>query len=368
MAARLRVVGMMSGTSMDGIETALIETDGESLFAFGPHESFAFDPQSRERLMQAKTSARSVKSSSERTGIMAEAETLVGTLHVRALEAFFARHGMTADDIDLIGFHGQTVFHAPQRGITVQLGDAAVLASAFLCETAYDFRSADVAAGGEGAPLAPAYHRALVAMSDLPRPVIVLNLGGVANFTAIDADGDMIACDTGPANALLDDFMAARTGRPYDDQGRLAASGVADETALAMLMDDPYFAAPYPKSLDRDAFDPAPAYALSEADGAATLTAFSARAVAAGLRLLPFRPELIIATGGGAKNPHLLRTIGLETGVQTIPAEKAGWKSQAIEAQCFAYLAARVKRGLPITFPTTTGVPAPLVGGRLISR
>ncbi|MCB1475323.1 MAG: anhydro-N-acetylmuramic acid kinase [Rhodobiaceae bacterium] len=367
MTERLRVLGMMSGTSMDGIETALIETDGESLIAFGPHESFTFDHQSRELLMAAKASARSVGGSSERTAVMTEAEALVGALHVRALEAFFVHNQMTADDVDLIGFHGQTVFHAPDRGITVQLGDASVIARAFRCETAFDFRSSDVAAGGEGAPLAPVYHRALVARSDLPRPVVVLNLGGVANFTAIDMEGDMIACDTGPANALLDDFVAARTGRPFDESGRLAASGSPDEAVLRKLMDDPYFTAPYPKSLDRDAFDPAPAYSLSDADGAATLTAFSARSIAAGLALLPFRPELIVATGGGARNPHLLRMIGLECRVETIPAERVGWTSQAIEAQCFAYLAARVKYGLPITFPTTTGVPAPLPGGRIVS-
>jgi len=357
---------MMSGTSMDGIETALIETDGERVFAFGPHEGFPFDPRSRELLVAAKEAARQVGSSGERNEAMTRAEALVGELHVAALRRFLERHAIAPGSVDLIGFHGQTVFHAPRRGITVQLGDPHALCEAFGCDVAFDFRSADVAAGGEGAPLAPAYHRALVAMSDLPRPVIVLNLGGVANITCIDETGGMIAFDTGPANALLDDFVAARTGRAFDEDGRLAAAGTVDEGALARLMANDYFAMPYPKSLDRDAFDAAPAGTLPDADGAATLTAFTARSIAAAIPLLPARPRLVVAAGGGARNPVMLRMIAAETGVETIPAERAGWTAQAIEAQCFAYLAARVKRGLPITFPMTTGVPEPLTGGRIV--
>lgn len=360
-----RVVAMMSGTSMDGIDVALLETDGERVGGFGPHSSFGYGQAERALLLAAKADARGVAASGERRGAMAEAETLVNRLHADAVRAFLRDHDIDADSIDLVGFHGQTVFHAPERGITVQLGDGAALARELGLPVAWDFRSADVAAGGQGAPLAPVWHRALAAHAGLDEPLVALNLGGVANVTFIAPGHELAAFDTGPANALIDDLVSARAGLKLDEGGRLAAAGRVDEAALARLMDNPYFAAPYPKSLDRDVFDMDAVAVLPLEDAAATLAAFTAHSVAAGIGLLPARPLRIVASGGGARNPVMLSMIGEATGAEVVTADALGWSAAAMEAQAFAYMAARVAKGLPITFPMTTGVREAMTGGRI---
>ena len=263
----------------------------------------------------------------------------------------------------MIGYHGQTVAHRPDRGWTWQIGDGAVLARATGIAVVSDLRSADVAAGGQGAPLLPIYHAALTA--GLERPVAVLNLGGVGNVTFVGADGALVAFDTGPANGLIDSWVEAETGARYDADGALAASGHVDEAVLTAMLDHPYFAAPSPKSLDRNDFTIQPARGLSAADGAATLTAFTAATVAEALDQLPARPKRLIVAGGGRHNPTLLRMIGERTGIAPEASDTLGWDGDAMEAEGFAYMAVRTLKGLPISFPGTTGVPHPLLGGRV---
>jgi anhydro-N-acetylmuramic acid kinase len=374
----VKAIGLMSGTSLDGVDVALIDTDGEAVAAFGPASTCPYSAQDRALFVAALEQARTLTDRDARPGVLAEAEALLTTRHAQALEAFFAAHPHHRD-VAAIGFHGQTVLHRPEIGLTVQIGDGPALARAVRAMTGapgpalvYDLRAADVAAGGQGAPLVPVYHRALARGLAEKGPLLVLNLGGVANITYLDGDADPIACDTGPANALIDDFMQARTGEPLDRDGAMAAAGRVDEAALARLLDHPFFAQRPPKSLDRNDFrvwvaERGGLAAMSTADGAATLTALTAACVAAVLPHLPRRPELLIAAGGGAHNPTLLRMLGARLGLRVLTAEAVGWSSDALEAQAFGFLAVRALRGLPLSFPTTTGVPAPLTGGRVIA-
>jgi anhydro-N-acetylmuramic acid kinase len=246
------------------------------------------------------------------------------------------------------------------------LGDAGLLARGLGLPVAHDFRSADVAAGGEGAPLAPIYHVALARMAGLALPVAVLNLGGVANITLIGAEGEVLAYDTGPANGMIDLWVQAKTSARFDADGRWAASGTVDAGALAALLNHPYFAAPGPKSLDRYDFPLTPVEGLSLEDGAATLTAFTAEAVAMAVRAAPSAPTAVIACGGGRHNPTLINALRERCGVPVTSAEAVGWRGDSIEAEAFAYLAARTARGLPISFPGTTGVAAPMSGGVIV--
>jgi anhydro-N-acetylmuramic acid kinase len=278
---------------------------------------------------------------------------------------------------DLIGFHGQTILHQPApgqpgQGRTWQIGDATLLAWRTGVRVAWDFRSADVAAGGEGAPLAPVFHAALAGA--LRRPVAVLNIGGVANVTwiggdGIGGDGALLACDTGPGNGPLDDWVARHTGAAFDADSALARQGVVDQAVLVRLLVDPYFTRSAPKSLDRLDFARTIAasglQALSPADGAATLVAFTAAAVAA--TKLPMPPLRWLVGGGGRHNPAIMAALRAALRVPVDPVEAVGWDGDALEAQCFGFLAARVAAGLPISFPGTTGAPQPMTGG-ILSR
>jgi anhydro-N-acetylmuramic acid kinase len=297
---------------------------------------------------------------------LAEAERLITERHVEAVEAFLRANEIDRASIDVIGFHGQTVLHRPETRLTVQIGDGHQLARRLGIPVAFDFRAPDVAAGGHGAPLVPVFHRALAEAAGIEMPTVILNLGGVANLTYLAKRGaDPLAWDTGPGNALLDDLMLQRTGSAMDRDGRIAASGVPDEPALRQLLGHPYFQETPPKSLDRNAFSLAPVEALSLADAAATLVAFSAETIAQALLTLPARAQRLIAAGGGTRNPVLMAEISRRTGLAVEPAESLGWSADAMEAQAFAYLAVRSRAGLPLTFPTTTGVPSPMTGGRL---
>ncbi len=300
--------------------------------------------------------------------MLAEAEALITDAHAEAIEAFMAANGMPASEIGVIGFHGQTVLHDPERALTVQLGNGQVLAARLGIPAVYDFRATDVAAGGQGAPIVPVYHRAMVRMLDRAHPVGVLNLGGVANLTFIDGD-EIVAFDTGPGNALIDDFLRLRTGAPYDGEGKAAAAGRVDEAAVARLLAHPFFARRPPKSLDRNAFrswvaEEGNLAGKSTEDGAAILTAVTAAALARAATVLPRVPASWVVGGGGARNPTLMRMIADKlTPARVESADMVGWSADALEAQAFAYLAVRSLRGLPLTFPTTTGVPRPLTGG-----
>lgn len=365
-----RAIGLMSGTSMDGVDVAFIETDGEAQVVQG---AFGFRPYSdaeRRLLRAALADARTLANAAARPGILPQAEAFLTRAHGEAVEAFVKAQGIGLSSVDVIGFHGQTVLHRPEAALTVQIGDGEALAEMLGRPVVYDLRSADVRAGGQGAPLVPVYHRALAQQArrdgcDWPDVVALLNLGGVANATILCGEDEPVACDTGPANALLDDFVLARTGQAFDADGALGGAGILDEAALAALLAHPFFDLPPPKSLDRNAFSAAPVAALSDADGAATLTAFTARAVALLTPHLKRAPGLWIACGGGARNPTLLRMLREALGAPVSAAEEFGWSSDAMEAQAFAFLAVRSSLGLPITFPGTTGVRRAMTGGRL---
>jgi anhydro-N-acetylmuramic acid kinase len=278
---------------------------------------------------------------------------------------------MARSDIAVIGFHGQTVLHQPERRLTVQLGDGDALARHLGIPVVYDFRAADIAAGGEGSPLVPVFHRAMVRMLDRPHPVAVLNLGGVANVTFVDGD-ELVAFDVGPGNALIDDFVRLRSGQNLDTDGRMAAAGKADEEAIARVLAHPYFRRRPPKSLDRNELrrwvaEEGHLARMSIEDGVATLTGITVAAIAAMPALLPRVPLTWIAAGGGTRNPTLMRMLAQHLAPARIEiAGQGGWSADALEAQALAYLAVRSLRDLPLTFPATTGVRQAQTGGLLV--
>ena len=348
-------IGLMSGTSLDGVDAAWLESDGERLGRVGPALTMPYDEALRADLRRMLDLAPTL---SPADPWLADVTARLTARHAEAVAALGAA-------ADIVGFHGQTILHRPAARRTWQIGDAAALARAVGMPVAWDFRAADVAAGGEGAPFAPIFHAALA--ERLENPLAVLNIGGVANITWIGADGALLACDTGPGNGPLDDWVRARTGAAFDRDGALAASGTANASVLASLLTHPYFARAMPKSLDRLDFSAALAASglsgLSAADGAATLAAFTAEAVARAP--LPGRPRRVLVCGGGRRNPAIMAALRARLGVPVDPAETVGWDGDALEAQCFAHLAVRVRRGLPLSFPGTTGVARPMPGGRI---
>jgi anhydro-N-acetylmuramic acid kinase len=359
----LTAIGLMSGTSLDGVDVAMIETDGKRVKAFGPSGYRPYTDVERRLLMQALTEAVHLEAREARPGILLEAERIVTSAHAEAVASFKAQNRIASEDIDIVGFHGQTVLHRPADKMTVQIGDAAALAKAIHIPVMHDFRAADVAAGGQGAPLVPVYHRALAQSLEREGPIVVLNIGGVSNITYIDGD-TLIACDTGPGNALLDDFMYRAIGQRFDCDGRLAAQGAVDEHWIAQSLSLPFFALPPPKSLDRNDFSKLVLGDPSPANGAATLTAFTAAAIARIVPLLPKPPKSWVVAGGGARNLTMMRMLREKLGPATVEASDAlGWSTDAIEAQAFGFLAARGLKGLPLSYPATTGVPIPMTGG-----
>ena len=360
-------LGLMSGTSMDGVDAALIETDGEGHVRFGPHAVQPYGPEDRSLLRQALADASGLRHRDERPGCLPAAEALITERHAEAVEALLRREGLDRSAIDIVGFHGHTALHRPSDRLTVQIGDGAALAHRLGLPVAWDFRADDVAAGGQGAPLVPVYHAALVEQAELDGPIAVINIGGVANLSFVARGRDPLACDTGPGNALLDDLVLARTGRPFDENGRLADSGQVDADALAALLAHPFFTLAAPKSLDRNAFSADAVAHLGNADAAATLAAFTAAAIAQAVALLPDVPDRAVVCGGGGHNPRIMRELAARLPCRLQSAPELGWSLDAMEAQAFAYLGVRRLRGLPITFPTTTGIAAPSTGGRLSS-
>ena len=361
----LTALGLMSGTSMDGVDAAILITDGETIAAFGATHFRPYGANERALLAAALEEAPALADRTQRPPALAAAESAIEAAHVAAVSALLAEAGLAPEDIDVIGFHGHTVLHDPARRLTVQIGDGERLAEATGIDTVWDMRAADMAAGGQGAPLASAFHRALALASGIDRPAAIVNLGGVANVTWLAADGAMLAFDTGPANALIDDLLRARTGRAMDEGGELAARGQANKAILTALLADLFFEVSPPKSLDRKSFSLRSVAGLSLEDAAATLTAFTAAALARAAEHMPAPPRVWILSGGGARNPSLVAAIRARLDRPVRTAGELGWSEDFIEAQAFAYLAARSLRGLPLTFPGTTGVKEPLTGGRL---
>ena len=354
----VRALGAMSGTSLDGIDAAVLITDGERIEGFG--DSAYREYSDRERAGLRRALGRWPEDD------VAEAAEIVLKGHDVLLSGF--------DGIDLVGFHGQTLAHDPHGRGTHQVGDGAELAKRLRRPVVWDFRSADVRLGGQGAPLAPFYHFALAKWMKAKAPLAFLNLGGVGNLTYVDPSverpedaGALLAFDTGPANALIDDLILSRTGRSRDEDGAMAARGEIDDAIVAGFLDQPYFYKIPPKSLDRDTFSAlaTAVSGLSDADAAATLTAATALSVAAGIEFCPTPPETIWTCGGGRHNPTMMRMIEASLSIPVRPVEDAGLDGDMLEAQAFAHLAVRVARGLPTSCEGTTGVRAAVSGGTL---
>lgn len=357
----LWALGTMSGTSLDGVDAAMVRTDGVSVFEFGDH---AYRPYSEAERAVIRAGF------GKRSGAEVEAAAeVVETAHAVVLDRF--------TDVDVIGFHGQTLTHAPDDRFTLQVGNGDVLAKVLGTQVVWDFRTADVELGGQGAPLAPFYHFALARFIGATEPLAFLNLGGVGNLTWVDpaapgpeADGACTAFDTGPANALIDDLILSRVGQRFDEGGAIAASGRVDQTCLEQMLKVGYFAKIPPKSLDRNDFSAWSDHVegLETADAAATLTAATAASVVRGMEHCPTVPSALLVTGGGRKNPTLMAELASRLTCAVRPVEDVGLNGDMLEAQAFAYLAVRVMRKLPTSAPGTTGVAAPVGGGKVSRR
>jgi anhydro-N-acetylmuramic acid kinase len=358
-------LGLMSGTSMDGIDVALLRTDGEMQVERGPSMTFPYSPAHRGIVEEAMRHAVHCQTSAARPGRLFEAEQLLTELNAAAVSAFLRKTGFARDDIDVIGFHGQTVLHQPDKGLTVQLGDGALLAEFTRCPVVFDLRANDVAAGGEGAPLAPAYHRAMVS-NIAERPIAVLNIGGVANVTWIGPDGALLAFDTGPGNALLDDWVREKAGVPYDVNGDLARQGQSSPEIVSQFLLHPFLQKQPPKSLDRGSFNGADLRELSVVDGAATLVDLTVACISNAQAWMPVPPTQWVVVGGGRHNTFLMQRLSEQLDASVRAAEDIELNGDSVEAEAWAYLAVRSRRGLPITFPETTGVSQPMTGGRFI--
>jgi anhydro-N-acetylmuramic acid kinase len=356
----MRILGFMSGTSLDGVDAAILSTDGEDIHEFGPTHLAAFTTEERAVLKEA--TEQFVETGTAAADLLAKADDVIVDVHIRCAQELFAMP--SAGRVELIGYLGQTLLHQPEKKRSIQIGDPSKIARAFGIDVVADVRQADIAAGGEGAPLVPVYHAALAARINAPGPVAFLNVGGVANFTYVGNSGEVIAFDTGPGNGMLDLMVQKRGLGRFDDGGSLAASGTVNHTALSQLLDHPYFDRKGPKSLDRYDFPLDVVDGLSAADAAATLVAFTATSVAFGARMLPQQPNLWVVCGGGRHNPVIMNALREALGVCE-NADDFGLRGDFIEAEAIGFIAARFVRGFPVTFPQTTGVSTPTIAGKL---
>lgn len=364
----ISALGLMSGTSMDGIDVAALETDGEAVVRRGPGGFFPYDAAFRARIEAGLDDARIIEKREDRPGGLAALEREITLRHAEAVKRFLAGHPSLSPQV--IGFHGQTVLHRPGEGMTVQLGDGALLARETGIPVVHDMRANDMAHGGQGAPLVPAYHAALAA--SLPPalrhlPVCFVNIGGISNVTFVPGRGDPVAFDSGPGNALIDQWVAAGSGLAFDEDGRIAGGGDVAQDVVARYLEAAFFGEPAPKSLDRGDFTTDLAAGLSLEDGARTLAAVSAGAILKARAHMPEPPLSWIVCGGGRKNPHIMADLRRGAGnVPVVLAEDAGFDGDAMEAEAWAYLAVRSLKGLPLTFPATTGCSRPVTGGVLV--
>lgn len=365
-------IGLMSGTSMDGIDLAMLRTDGEDFIERGPSFFVPYEAAFRRRIEMGLETAKSIAHRDERSGDLGGLEREITGRHADAVAAFLRESARNWRSAGVVGFHGQTILHRPQTGLTVQLGDGALLATATRLPVVYDMRANDMLHGGQGAPLVPAYHAALV--KSLPArfagasPVVFVNIGGISNITYVPEKGDPIAFDSGPGNALIDQWVSREGGVPYDADGAIASEGGVVQVVVERYLDAPFFEKAGPKSLDRNDFTLDTAGQMELADGARTLAAVSAAAILKAAEHMPEPPKLWIVCGGGRKNPHIVADLlegAAKDGAEVILAEDAGFNGDSMEAEAWAYLAVRSMKGLPLTFPTTTGCREAVTGGVL---
>ena len=368
----LCAVGLMSGTSMDGIDISMLKTDGARFIETGPSEFMPYEAAFRRRIETALETAKAIVDRRDRPGDLAMLERDITLRHARAVGEFVQGRAGAWGTPDIIGFHGQTVLHRPAGGLTVQLGDGGLLANETGTPVVYDMRANDMLFGGQGAPLVPAYHAALANSLPAPfqgkYPVVFVNIGGISNITYVPSSGDPVAFDTGPGNALIDQWVSREGGIPFDAGGAIASEGGVIEGIVLRYLDHPYFGRQGPKSLDRNDFTLDQAEGMELSDGARTLAAVSAQAILRAVTHMREQPRLWIVCGGGRKNPHIvgdLRFGAEKLGAKVIVGEDAGLDGDATEAEAWAYLAVRSIKGLALTFPGTTGCREPVTGGVL---
>ncbi len=353
-------LGLMSGTSLDGVDVAIIETDGVDIFGFGETSEAIFSEDDKQVLQVATQDALNWRFLGPPPNSFAQAEDVIDRAHVNAVGLLSA---------DIVGYHGQTILHHPpvkgRIGQTLQLGRGQTLADALGIPIVYDLRTADVSAGGQGAPLAPVYHEALCRYSGLSGRIAVLNIGGVSNVTLIEDGRLQWATDCGPGNGPLDSWIVANSAGDFDRDGQLSFAGHVDHQVIDQWFKRDFFMRPVPRSADRYDFDVLEALeGESLEDGAATLAAFCAQSIARDLALVDV--DRIVVCGGGRKNPAIMAMLDMHTDAKVVSAEDMGWNGDMLEAQAFAYLAVRSLKGLPISFPSTTGAPAPITGGQIV--
>ncbi len=347
-----RAIGLMSGTAMDGIDGALIETDGYDYIQRLGFSSCDHDDDLRTQL-RAQLNKHNFDTDVERKFTLAQ---------LPIIQQLLDQCSLSFNDIDAIGFHGQTTHHDPDNGITVQMGDGQLLANETGADVVYDFRTNDMKNGGQGAPLIPVYHRALLQNANVELPIAILNLGGVGNVTWVSND-EMVAFDTGPANAMIDDWVGQHTSQKFDKGGEIASRGMADENVLKQFVSLPYFDKSYPKSLDRNDFQNILVEDLPVEDGAATLTEMTVQSVAKGIDLCPSKPNAIYVTGGGRHNDYMMKRFADVMELPIHSVDDLGWNGDAMEAEGFAYMAVRSLLNEPISFPKTTGCAQAVTGG-----
>ncbi|GMB82347.1 anhydro-N-acetylmuramic acid kinase [Shinella zoogloeoides] len=370
MAGMVTAIGLMSGTSLDGIDVALLRTDGEAAVERGPSMGCSYDAAFRRRLQGALETAKVIGERGERPGDLAEIERELTLRHAEAVRAFLAGNDLKPADVDVIGFHGQTVLHRPNLGLTVQLGDGDLLARETGIDVVYDMRANDMVHGGQGAPLIPAYHAALAAglSSAGGKAVVFVNIGGISNITFVGSGGEIVAYDSGPGNTLIDQWVEAHAGIPYDQGGMIASEGRVDAGLAERYLGHSFFTDTVRRSLDRNDFRPPEGAEASLEDGARTLAHVTAAAILRSARHLPERPKLYVVCGGGRLNRVImgdLAALAEAEGAEVVAAEAVDLNGDSMEAEAWAYLAVRSLRGLPLTFPATTGVKAPVTGGLL---
>jgi len=353
------VIGLMSGTSCDGVDAALLLTDGETHLKSCGGMAHSYPIAFQKGLRQ-------IMGRRQMTKEIAAIERRLTDYHIQIVQDLLKKHSLHSSQIRLIGFHGQTIAHHPREGFTWQIGDASLLATRTQIDVVHNFREQDVVKGGQGAPLVPIYHAALTA--SLPKPLVVVNIGGVANVTWVGHQAeDLLAFDTGPGNGLINDWCLEKTGIPLDQDGRLASKGTPALSHIQQMLRHHYFLQKPPKSLDRLSFSIQALEGLSIEDGAATLTDFTALTIARAAIFFPEPPKSWLIAGGGRHNPALMARLRQHLSGKMMAVDELGWAGDLLEAEAFAYLAARSVRRLPLSYPGTTGVPYPLSGGELVS-
>ncbi len=362
-------IGLMSGTSMDGIDVALLRTDGRGFIERGPFLGVAYDAGFRERLKRALDLARPLSDRSARPNELREIEIELTLRHEDAVTAFLQKFGLASGDIDVLGFHGQTVLHRPDDALTIQIGDGELLAERTGIPVVYDMRANDMAHGGQGAPLVPAYHAALAGrFQQEGQTVCFVNIGGISNLTYVGVDGRIAAFDSGPGNTLIDQWVEMQTGKTYDPGGEIAGRGQVVADIAARYLGSPFFQGNIRRSLDRGDFKPLVDGEASLEDGARTLAHVAAASIVKSAGYLPESPSVYIVCGGGRLNGTIMAEfadMAGKRGSAVMSAEQAGFDGDAMEAEAWAYLAVRSLEGLPLTYPGTTGVSQPVTGGVL---